>query len=102
MEKITDFDIEQAVILWTGWKKTPSPLRDDNTIIETFGKTAGQLLLEKIKHLEDDFYRSDARFNASSIEEMESASAKQFMILYPNLSPAIAQAFAWCYSFDYK
>jgi hypothetical protein len=102
MEKITNADIELAVILWTGWKKTPSPLRDNKIVIETFGEKRGGLLLEKIRHLEDDFYKSDANIKASNLAEMGSISSEQFRKLHPDLSAEIARAFAWCYTFDYK
>jgi len=102
MEQITNADIEKAVVLWTGWKKTVSPLRDNNIVIETFGRQKGELLLKKIKHLEDDFYKSDARFKAINLKEMESISMKQFMKLYPEFSPETARAFTWCYTYDYK
>ena len=102
MEQITRVEIEQAVILWTGWKKTVSPLRDDRIVIKKYGEKTGQVLLEKIKHLEDDFYKSDARFTAPNLVEMKSISMKHFMKLHPEFSIEIARAFAWCYTFDYK
>lgn len=101
MEQIKSEDLKIAVLTWTGKKVSPSPLRDDNLVLRKFGKN-GKLLLDQIKALEDDFYKSDAYLHTASLIEMEQLAIQHFSALHPDLEQEIAQAFAWCYSFDYK
>jgi len=101
MEQIKSEDLRNAVLTWTGRKTTPSPLRDDGLVLKSFGKK-GKMLLDQIKALEDDFYKSDAHLRAASLVEMEQMAIQHFTALHPDLDKEIAQAFAWCYSFDYK
>lgn len=101
MEQIKSEDLKNAVMTWTGRKTTPAPLRDDGLVLKSFGKN-GQTLLDQIKMLEDDFYKSDAHLHAISLVEMEQMAIQHFTALHPDLDKEIAQAFSWCYLFDYK
>ena len=105
MVKINDIEpnkLIEAVVLWTGWNKESMPIRDDSLIIEKFGKENPENLLSIIKALEDDFYKSDARFTAENLQEMAKLSSEHFRKKYPDIADKIINAFSWCYTFDYK
>jgi len=105
MEKIDDLkspQILEAVLVWTGWGRHPSPRRNDSSVVDHFGAEAAASLLPTIKLLEEDFYSSDARFVATNIQEMERISAEQFREKHSDISDKIVKAFAWCYTFDFK
>ena len=94
--------ISDAILTWTGRRTAPSPLRDDALVLAQFGGLVGKKLLEDVHALEDDFYRSDAYLTAPDLETMRRQSVEDFMTRHPELPPEIAEALAWCYTFDYK
>jgi len=78
------------------------PDRNDKRLENHFGDEVAAKLLPLIKSLEDDFYSSDARFVAANMQEMERLASEQFRRKHPTVADEIVQAFAWCYSFDFK
>ena len=92
----------EAVVLWTGYGRTASPHRIDSILIQRFGPEIGNELLAAVKLLEDQFYRSDARFAASNLHEMGKMCAEQFRNTNPGVAEEVVRAFAWCYTFDFK
>lgn len=55
-----------------------------------------------LKRLEYEFYESDARHAAPGDAEMAEMAASQFRDRHPELSEEAINAFAWCYTYDYK
>lgn len=55
-----------------------------------------------IKGLEEDFYKSQAHLTAKNLCEMKVIAFSDFKRLHPELPEDIANAFAWCYTFDYR
>jgi hypothetical protein len=105
MEEITQLDSPQlveATLLWSGWGRSPWPLRDESSVAQRFDPDLAGKLLSKIKELENEFYASEARFVAADLEEMERMSAGQFRDRHPEVAEKIVSAFAWCYTFDFK
>jgi hypothetical protein len=94
-------NLKEAVPLWTGWEQNVMPQRDDASVVSHFGDLAPDLL-RRIKELEDDFYASDARFTASTLQEMGRIASDQFRQRHQKIADEIVRAFAWCYTFDYK
>ncbi|MEV0431257.1 hypothetical protein [Micromonospora sp. NPDC050495] len=94
--------LSEAVLTWTGWGRTTWPAQDERLVIERFGNERAAGLLPMIRQLEDDFYRSDARFATADLAEMGDAAAAEFRIRHPEVSDAAVRALAWCYTFDYK
>jgi len=92
----------EAVRIWTGWGITATPSRDDARVRRHFGDAAASTILPLLKSLEDDFYSSDARLVASSLQEMEKLSSRHFKQKYPDVADEIVKAFARCYTFDFK
>ena len=101
MEQIKSEELKSAVLSWTGRGTSVSPLRNDDLVLGKFGKKA-QALLNQVKILEEDFYKSDAHLRATSLAEMEIIAIQDFNVIHPDIDQEIAKAFAWCYSFDYK
>jgi hypothetical protein len=95
-------ELIEGTLLWTGWGLNPYPTRDESIIVRRFGPEVATKLLSAIKDLEEEFYRSDARFVATNLAEMGRISAEQFRRNHPGVAEEIVQAFTWCYTFDFK
>lgn len=95
-------NIVNAILLWSGYKTKSFPVRDDQLIIDKYGLAAGNKLLKVIKEYEEYFYKSKAYQNAKDLITMAEISKKDFLVKYPTANSLICEAFAWCYTFDYK
>lgn len=105
MEKVSTFEaslLSEAVQVWTGWGQHIAPRRDDFALVDHFGSEVAEELLPLVKTLEDEYYSSDARLTAANILEMKEMSMKDFKRRNPWAPNEVAEAFAWCYTFDYK
>lgn len=94
--------ISDALIAWTGWRRTSWPQRDELRLAEEFGSEQARELMPKLRELEEEFYSSDARLVASSLAEMGQMASEQFRCRHPELSEEAVRALAWCYTFDFK
>ena len=97
-----DATLTRAVVLWTGWGTSSRPDRQDARLVEEFGEGLGSDLVQAVHRLEDEFYRSDARFTEPELAGMGDKAVADFRRLHPELGADAAEAFAWCYTFDYK
>lgn len=92
----------EAVRLWTGWGESRIPSRDDARLVDRVGEEAASQLLPLVKTLEADFYSSNARLVASNLQEMHEMASADFRQKHPMVADEIVEAFAWCYTFDFK
>lgn len=90
-----------AVRIWTGWGGV-APNRDDARLAQQLGARDASALLPVLKQLEEDFYASDARYTARDLEEMARLAKEQFASMHPSTPAEVGEAFAWCYTFDFK
>jgi hypothetical protein len=95
-------ELSEAIVVWTGYRETTSPARDEQRLVGRLGETMCLRLLPRIRALADEFYASDARFVVEDLEEMGRLAASQFRHAHPELTDEGVNAFAWCYTFDYK
>jgi hypothetical protein len=105
MENITDLDnstLIEAVMIWTGYGISTMPYMNDKRMIERFGDNEAAKLIIVVKKLKSDFYLSKANMMAENIQEMGLMSADDFKNKHPDLPGNIGEAFAWCYTFDFK
>lgn len=91
-----------AVRAWTGWGKSMLPLRDEAAVKGCMGTETASRLLPILNALAEDFYSTNARYVVADIAEMGDMAAAEFKAKYPDLPEEIAEAFAWCYTFDFK
>jgi hypothetical protein len=94
--------VSRAIVVWTGWGETSRPVRTETRLADRIGEEAAISLLPLIRHLEEEFYSSDARFVVADLKEMGDVAAGQFRQAHPELSDEAIRALAWCYTFDYK
>lgn len=94
-------DICEAVVVWTGWRVSATPARDDALVFERFGDSAADLI-PLIHSLADEFYESEARHRAVDLTEMQSLASQDFRPRHPEISEDAVRALAWCYTWDYK
>lgn len=90
VDNIAPDDLSKAVAIWTGYDSASSPTRDDNSIARAFPAQNTADLLQVVKALEDDFFRSNAHETAPSLAEMGNLAASEFRRLYPNLPTEIS------------
>jgi hypothetical protein len=95
-------EVSLAVVLYTGQGVAPYPARSEDRIAARLGADAAARLGPIVRQLDDEFYESDARFVAADVADMHALASAQFRQKYPLLSPAAADAFAWCYTWDFK
>ena len=94
--------VSQGIIVWTGWRETSRPARDEARLVERFGAETAADLLPRIRELEDYFYASDARFTVADLTEMGDVAADHVRKAHPGVSDEAVRALAWCYTYDYK
>jgi hypothetical protein len=94
--------VSRAIVVWSGWGETRWPARDDARLAERFGGDVAPLLISRIRPLEDDFYSSNADVTSPAPGQMGETAASEFRARHPELSEDAVQAFAWCYTWDYK
>ncbi|PAZ01910.1 MAG: hypothetical protein CAK89_07855 [Opitutia bacterium AMD-G3] len=105
MVQIDDADkprLLEAVREWTGWGKSVMPRRDEAAVKSRFGAEAAGRLLPVLNALAEDFYSTNARYVAADLAQMGDIAAADFKAKYPALPAEVAEAFAWCYTFDFK
>ena len=104
MVQIDDADkprLLEAVREWTGWGKSVMPRRDEAAVKSRFGAEAAGRLLPVLNALAEDFYSTNALCCRRLCTDGDIAAA-DFKAKYPALPAEVAEAFAWCYTFDFK
>lgn len=94
--------LAKAVALWTGYESAACPTREDESLASVFPADEAGKLLTMVRGLENEFYKSEAHLTATSLSQMKDIATADFRRLHPELPEIIADAFAWCYTFDYK
>jgi hypothetical protein len=99
-----DFEspLAHAMAVWTGWDREPTPRRDDSRVVQQFGQDTAVQLLPMLKQLSDDFYASNAKFQADNISHMARLASDDFKKKHPDVAEQIVKALAWCYTYDFK
>ncbi len=97
-----DAALAEALVFWTGWKRTHSPSRDKTEFVSKFGPRVADELLPRVRRLEEVFYSSDARYKAASLTELAERSAADSREKLPETPREVTMALAWCYAFDFK
>lgn len=94
--------LSRAIVLWLGYGISAWPKRDASRLTAEFDQTTAALVLSRVRELEAEFYRSDARLTMPSLKEMGDEAARDFRRNHPELLEDAIQALAWSYTFDYK
>lgn len=94
--------LTHAIVVWTGWGRTPSPARDEDAVVAAFGDEQGLDLLARVRALEDEFYESNASNEAPDLASMGRQAAGEFSEKHPEIGEEAVRAFAWCYTYDFK
>jgi hypothetical protein len=106
MEKInglTDDELIEAVNTWTGYGSNFMPsLNGIAEMNKKYGAHKAAEIIPYIIFLEKIFYQSNAKYDANSPSELIKLSIKDFVDKMPEIPIKVAEAFAWCYSFDNK
>lgn len=95
-------EISTAIVVWTGWGDEIRPNHSEFRLVKRFGDARAQDLIPILRQLEDEFYESDAKFTVADLAEMGDKAATRFRQLHPELTQDAIEAFAWCYSYDFK
>jgi hypothetical protein len=92
----------EPVFIWTGWGRSAFPCRSYESLVKRFGVDGASTLYPRIKSLEQEFYSSDAQYVAADLPEMAKLAVEHFKTKRPEVPDQIAEAFAWCYTYDCK
>ncbi len=95
-------DLEDAVLVWTGWKRCSFPSRRDTDVVAAFGRRRGEVLLQAVHELTRVFNESDAWLREADLAHAELQAQREFKTKLPEMSDSTTRALAWCYSFDRK
>jgi len=104
MVKVDDWgdpQLIEAVLIWTGYRDRTTPCWDNSLLEQRFGADATRWLT-LLESLADDFYASNAKYDAPDLQEMGVVAIRDFMQKHPDAPEEIAEAFAWCYTFDHR
>jgi len=66
------------------------------------GTEAALDLLPVVRHMQHEFYESDAHNVVADLDEVANTAATEFRVRHPELSDEAVDALAWCYSWDWK
>lgn len=105
MVQIDESDVAaltKAVRVWTGWGHCTFPRRDNAAVVSALDAVEAGRQIPVLKDLEQEFYSTNARLVAADLSEMGEIAVAQFRAKYPALPAQIAEAFAWCYTFDFR
>jgi hypothetical protein len=94
--------LAEAVAVWTGWGQKSWPNRDDAALLDRFGAESGTALLKTLMVLKAEFYSSNAWREAPNLAAVGRTAAEEFKSKHRELPDEIAEAFAWCYTYDWK
>lgn len=94
--------VSEAVVVWTGWRATVLPARDERRLVDHYGPELMPALLTIVRSLEREFFQSEAYATATDLAQMGEAAARTFRQRHPELSVAAVEALAWCYTYDWK
>ena len=99
---LVDELLTRAIVVWTGWGRSPSPARNEDAVLAAFGSEQGLDLLPRVRALEDEFYDSNASNEAPDLVTMGMQAAAEFSEKHPEVGEEGVRAFAWCYTYDFK
>jgi hypothetical protein len=94
--------LSRAVVVWTGWGRTPTPARDESALVAAFDDELGIEVLVHVRALEDEFYRSNANNEAPDLTATGERVAGAFRATRPDIGEEAVGALVWCYTFDVK
>ncbi len=94
--------LSRAVVVWTGWGETASPVTDDSRLAAEFGASRAADLGPQVRQLADEFYESDARHSAADVAAMGDRAAAEFCRRHPEISDEAVKALAWSYTYDFR
>ena len=92
--------ISEAVVLWLGFKRAASPLRDDDAVRNAYGRDRGAVILDALRLLKRDFDSSDAYLTGSDLASMIEQASREFRERHPELSDSAVRALSWAYTFE--
>jgi len=103
LESLTTADprVSEAIVIWTGFGSSVSPVRDETLVETRFGDLATELM-PLVRALDDEFYDSNARLVAVDTVDMARRAKADFRALHPEVEEKATDALAWCYTFDFR
>jgi hypothetical protein len=94
--------LSEALLVWTGWGHNPWPDNNEQRLIQRYGPVVARDLLQRLREIKNDFYKSDAWKVAPDLREVGEMAAAEFRPRHPELSEEAVRALAFCYTYDYN
>lgn len=98
----TDRELSEAIVAWTGWGRVPFPTRSEERVVDIVGPERTVDVIEAVRRMEADFFRSEARLVVADLAEMGRRAADEFRTRHPEVSDDAVDALRWCYMYAYK
>jgi hypothetical protein len=89
-------------VVWTGKGRTAWPRRDESFLVERYGSEEAADLLPVLQILEEEFYSAKPDWTTVALPRATEIACDKFRAAHPEIAEEAVQAFAWCYSWDWK
>lgn len=94
--------IDQAILLYLGWKRSPFPTEDEVDIFREFGPDQGADLVEKVRSILNELSAVEPDWQKNDLVSASKIAVGKLKINHPDLSDAAASALEWTYSWWWK
>ena len=95
-------ELSQAIVVCFGFGVSASPIRDNSKVLEVFGRTKGQELLDQIDHLIKEANQTPVDWTNATLEEAGDLVRSSVNSRYPGLTDRALNAIAWKFTFDWR
>lgn len=94
--------IAEAMVAWTGFGQTVTPVWDDQRVRSLF-KDDARWLLPILEELASDFYATRAHtLGVSDTVSLLRRAESDFLLKHPNVQAEVIKALGWCYTWDHR
>jgi hypothetical protein len=93
--------LSEALIIYTGRRTSPFPVRSVERLSEHLGSLAAADLATEVTRLDEEFYATEPT-NDESLDVAADRAAAIFATRHPDLTSDAVDALRWCYTYDWK
>lgn len=95
-------DVSQAVVLYLGFRRAPSPREDGAKLVQEFGATKGAELESQVRSLVEELGKINVDWSRYSWESATKMARDRMEANHPDLSDDALEALAWKIAFDWR
>jgi|SRR4051812_27244914 hypothetical protein len=95
-------DLDRALLLYIGWKWSPSPSLDEARILNHFGNEKGAELVDMARLILGELDSIKPSWERHSLTEAAEWAVEKVALAHPELDAETLQALNWIYAWGYK